>query len=63
MNLFSSCQLPGSSPLARGARDWNFDTREVTGLIPAGAGSTLAEQRYSEPILHYRYDLVEQPGS
>ncbi len=45
----------GSSPLTRGARKRLGGPPRTPGLIPAHAGSTLAEQQVLEPDPHFTY--------
>ena len=49
----------GSSPLTRGALDPSTSGTLHPGLIPAHAGSTLAEQRKCEPSHHFSYDFTK----
>ena len=50
----------GSSPLTRGARRCDHVPKSGVGLIPAHAGSTLAEQRVKEPYPQFTYDFSEE---
>ena len=53
----------GSSPLTRGAPHTPASGGRVSGLIPAYAGSTLADMHVSEPKVDFRSDLVERRTS
>ena len=53
----------GSSPLTRGARILQHPARRTSRLIPAYAGSTLADMHVSEPKVDFRSDLVERRTS
>ena len=51
----------GSSPLTRGARPSMGVNLVNNGLIPAHAGSTLAEQQVFEPECYFTYDCISNP--
>ena len=53
----------GSSPLTRGALPHAGGRAHGSGLIPAYAGSTLADMHVSEPKVDFRSDLVERRTS
>ena len=53
----------GSSPLTRGAPNLDDRIERRVGLIPAYAGSTLADMHVSEPKVDFRSDLVERRTS
>ena len=50
----------GSSPLTRGAPGSGYQANVVDGLIPAHAGSTLAEQRIKEPNPQFTYGFFSE---
>ena len=50
----------GSSPLTRGAPMAGLAPACLLGLIPAHAGSTLAEQRIKEPYPQFTYGFSEE---
>ena len=53
----------GSSPLTRGALQRSNQAVPHGRLIPAYAGSTLADMHVSEPKVDFRSDLVERRTS
>ena len=53
--------LLGSSPLARGARFFIAGGIAKVRLIPAGAGSTLSELWFLEPLSRFYFNLFLQP--
>ena len=56
-----SASLLGSSPLARGAHEQLRDCNDGLGLIPAGAGSTLSELWFFEPLSRFYFNLFLSP--
>ena len=63
MDRFSGFSAPGSSPLTRGAQSGERIVLRAARLIPAYAGSTLADMHVSEPKVDFRSDLVERRTS
>ena len=59
-SLMAPCRS-GSSPLARGARDRRHETGGDSRLIPAGAGSTLSELWFFEPLGQFYFNLFYLP--
>ena len=60
MKYWRAC-LPGSSPLARGAHAATPSAGPRGGLIPAGAGSTLSELWFFEPLGQFYFNLFSPP--
>ena len=54
-------RIHGSSPLARGALNDLFCLIDSTRLIPAGAGSTLSELWFFEPLGQFYFSLFSPP--
>ena len=53
--------VSGSSPLARGALNAELLQRARDRLIPAGAGSTLSELWFVEPLSRFYFNLFLSP--